>query len=105
MRVSRLVALVNADATGCSSAQGRFEAPKPRRYYGTGPLDSARVGRDAGKIADEVVTHLVGLVGSSVHVTLEIEAEIPQGAPDNVVRAVTENSRTMKFTSSGFETE
>jgi hypothetical protein len=42
---------------------------------------------------------------SSVHVTLEIEAEIPQGAPDNVVRIVTENSRTLKFTSSGFETE
>jgi hypothetical protein len=79
--------------------------PKPKRYHGTVILDSARVGRDAGKIADEVVTHLVGLVGSSVHVTLEIEAEIPQGAPDNVVRTVTENSRTLKFTSSGFETE
>ena len=39
-------------------------------------LDPARVGRDAGRIADEVVTHLVGLVGSNVRVTLEIEAEI-----------------------------
>jgi hypothetical protein len=79
---------------------------KPIRYHGTVVLDSARVGRDAGRIADEVVTHLVGLVGSSVRVTLEIEAEIPQGAPDNVVRTVTENSRTLKFESnSGFETE
>ena len=79
---------------------------KPIRYHGTVILDSARVGRDAGKIADEVVTHLVGLVGSSVRVTLEIDAEIPQGAPDNVVRTVTENSRTLKFESnSGFETE
>jgi hypothetical protein len=42
-------------------------------------LDSARVGRDAGRIADEFVPHLVGLVGSSVRVTLEIEAEIPEG--------------------------
>jgi predicted AAA+ superfamily ATPase len=81
-------------------------AQKPRRYHGTVVLDSARVGRDAGRIADEVITHLVGLVGSSVRVTLEIEAEISQGAPDNVVRTVTENSRTLKFTSnSGFETE
>jgi hypothetical protein len=78
---------------------------KPRRYHGTVILDSARVGRDAGRIADEVITHLVGLVGSSVRVTLEIEAEIPGGTPDNV-RTVTENSRTLKFTSnSGFETE
>jgi hypothetical protein len=53
-----------------------------------------------------VVTHLVGLVGSSVRVTLEIEADIPGGAPDNVVRTVSENSRTLRFTSnSGFETE
>ena len=56
-------------------------------------------------IAEEVITHLTGLVGSSVRATLEIEAEIPQGASDNVVRTVTENSRTLKFTASGFETE
>ena len=36
---------------------------------------------------------------------LEIEAEIPSGAPENVVRTVTENSRTLKFTSQGFEKE
>ena len=85
---------------------GPVQPQKPRRYHGTVILDSARVGRDAGRIADEIVTHLVGLVGSSVRVTLEIDAEIPQGAPDNVVRTVTENSRTLKFTSnSGFETE
>lgn len=81
------------------------QPPKPRRYHGTVVLDSQRVGRDAGRIADEVITHLVGLVGSSVRVTLEIEADIPQGAPDHVVRTVTENSRTLKFSSSGFETE
>ena len=85
---------------------GPVQAAKPKRYHGTVTLDPARVGRDAGRIADEVVTHLVGLVGSSVRVTLEIEAEIPEGASDNVVRTVTENGRTLKFASnSGFETE
>jgi hypothetical protein len=83
-----------------------MQPAKPKRYHGTVTLDPARVGRDAGRIADEVITHLVGLVGSSVRVTLEIEADVPDGAPDNVVRTVTENSRTLKFTSnSGFETE
>jgi hypothetical protein len=43
--------------------------------------------------------HLVGIVGSSVRVTLEIEAEIPRGTPDNVMLTVTENSRTLKFAS------
>ena len=68
-------------------------------------LDAARVGRDAGRIADEIIAHLVGLVGSKVTVTLEIEAEIPSGTPDNVVRIVTENGRTLKFISQGFEME
>jgi hypothetical protein len=44
-------------------------------------------------------------MGSNVKVTLDIAAEIPGGAPDPVVRTVTENCRTLKFTSQGFETE
>jgi len=41
-----------------------------------------------------------------VRVTLEIEAEIPGSAPDNVVRTVPETGRTLKFTgNSGFETK
>ena len=85
---------------------GPMQPTKPKRYHGTVTLDQARVGRDAGRIADEVLSHLVGLVGSSVRVTLEIEAQIPAGAPDNVVRTVTENSRTLKFANnSGFEME
>jgi hypothetical protein len=76
---------------------GTVQPAKPRRYHGTVALDSARVGRDAGRIADEVITHLAGLVGSSVRITLEIEAEIPAGASDNIVRTVAENNRTLKF--------
>ncbi len=79
--------------------------PQPKRFHGTATLDAARAGRDASQIADEVIAHLTGLVGAKVTVTLEIEAEIPAGAPENVVRTVTENSRTLKFTSQGFEKE
>jgi predicted AAA+ superfamily ATPase len=80
-------------------------APALKRFHGAVTLDPTRVGRDAGRIADEVIAHLAGLVGSTVKVTLEIEAEIPSGAPDHVVRTVTENSRTLRFTSQGFEAE
>ena len=75
------------------------------RFHGTVTLDAARVGRDASLIADEVISHLSGLVDAKVAVTLEIEAEVPSGAPQNVVRTVTENSRTLNFTSQGFEKE
>jgi predicted AAA+ superfamily ATPase len=78
---------------------------RPKRFHGSVSLDPARVGRDASRIADEVIAHLAGLVGSSVKVTLEIEATVEAGTPENVVRTVTENSRTLKFTTQGFEDE
>jgi predicted AAA+ superfamily ATPase len=79
------------------------ERQKPRRFFGTVELDASRVGRDAARIAEEVITHMSGLVGSRVKVTLEIEADMPEGAPDAVVRTVTENSRTLGFSTQGFE--
>ncbi len=79
--------------------------PKPRRFYGAVTLDATRVGRDAGKIAEEVISHLAGQVGAKVRVTLEIEAEIPGGADENLVRVVTENSSALKFVSQEFERE
>jgi predicted AAA+ superfamily ATPase len=83
---------------------GPSQPTLPRRFHGTVLLDPARVGRDAGRIAEEVIQHLETLKGSRVRVTLEITAEIPNGAPDNVQRTVTENAVTLKFTSHGFET-
>ncbi len=79
--------------------------PKSKRFHGTVMLDPTRVGRDASRIAEEVIAHLSGLVGAKVTVTLEVEAETPSGVPDNVVRTVTENCRTLKFMSQGFEKE
>ena len=97
-----------APAPGPAPGPAPPQPPQPRSRSGsTAPSRSipTRVGRDASRIADEVIAHLAGLVGAEVTVTLEIEAEIPDGAPDNVVRTVTENSRTLKFTSQGFERE
>ncbi|MBI4517435.1 MAG: ATP-binding protein [Deltaproteobacteria bacterium] len=93
------------EATSGEAGTGSNQTAAPKRFHGTVSLDPTRVGRDASRIADEVVAHLAGLIGATVRVTLEIEAEIPAGAPENVVRTVTENSRTLKFTSQGFEKE
>ena len=82
--------------------------PPPRllkRFHGAVTLDAGRVGLDASTIANEVIAHLEGLVGAKLSVTLEIEAEVPDGFPDHVVRTVNENSSTLKFTVHGFEHE
>jgi hypothetical protein len=78
-------------------------ATAPRRFHGTVELDSERVGRDASQIADEVISHLNSLVGADVRVTLEIDATIPGGASEQVVRTATENCKSLKFTQQGFE--
>ncbi len=88
-----------------SSKPGATPAVVLRRYHGTVELDAARVGRDASKIADEVVAHLAGQVGAKVTVTLEISATLPSGASAHTVRTVTENSRSLKFTNHGFESD
>ncbi|MCY4372401.1 MAG: Swt1 family HEPN domain-containing protein [Spirochaetaceae bacterium] len=77
----------------------------PKRFHGAVPLDVGRVALDASQIANEVIAHMDGLVGAKVTVTLEIEAERPDGFPDHVVRTVNENSSTLKFSDHGFEHE
>ena len=97
---------VAGSAAGSSSGATTAAAPpavQPRRFHGSVTLDPTRVGRDAGRVADEVVAHLAGLVGGSVTVTLEIHADVPGGVPEKVMRTVTENCRTLKFDEHGFE--
>jgi hypothetical protein len=76
-----------------------------KRFHGTVVLDTERVGRDAGRIAEEIISHLAVEPGSRVAITLEIDAELPEGAADSLVRTVTENARTLRFISHGFERE
>lgn len=90
-------------STTAAGYLGTAAAAFPRRFHGSVALDATRLGRDAGRIAEEVIAHLLGLEGASVRVTLEIEASLPNGVSDQVVRIVTENARTLRFDAQGFE--
>jgi len=102
-------------ARGAESGDGRtaYDTPSPapssvigpKRFYGSVRLDSQRAMRHATTVIQEVVQHLTGLFNTEVGLTLEISAEISDGAPDYVVRTVMENCRTLKFTGFGFEEE
>ena len=71
------------------------------------------IGEAASRVSDETRAAnpaipwsvIAGMRNRLVHGYFDIDAEIPSGAPDHVVRTVTENSRTLKFTSQGFEKE
>ncbi|MEZ5434046.1 MAG: hypothetical protein R3F31_23340 [Verrucomicrobiales bacterium] len=65
--------------------------------------DPQRVGRDAGKIAEEVIAHIASIIGAEVTVRLDIGSHCYR-CSDNVVRS----PRTpciLKFSSQGFEVE
>lgn len=80
-------------------------AARPKRFFGTLRLEPARVGRDAGRAAEEVILHLTGLPGASPEIVLEIQIRVPGGIPDSVMRTIIENCRTLKFESFDFESE
>jgi hypothetical protein len=90
---------------GPAGTEGGSSKALPRRFVGSVELDATRVSRDAARIAEEVIVHLSGLVGAEVKVTMEIEAHVPDGVPDDKVRIVTENARTLKFGHQAFERE
>jgi hypothetical protein len=75
------------------------------RFYGSVKINPRLMAGDAGKIMEEVVKHLTTLYGASVQVTLEIQATLPNGAPESTRRTVEENCRTLHFDGFGFEEE
>ena len=77
----------------------------PNHFFGSVTVDSTRISRDVETLAKEIVQHLACLPGAVVKVTVEIQADIPQGAPPNTVRTVSENCKTLKFNNHGFEIE
>ncbi len=94
-----------AGGTG-SLANGETPGALPtvlRRFQGSVAVDPLRLVRDASQIADEVVQHLTKINGANVEITLEIHAELPEGASEKLVRDVTENCRTLGFGNYGFE--
>ena len=95
----------NGEAVGVNGGGGTVavEPPQLCRFHGSAKLDPMRLGRDAAKIAEEIVQHLSSIVGAEVEVTLEIQAHILDGASPELVRTITENCRTLKFTDHGFE--
>jgi hypothetical protein len=72
-------------------------------FYLSADLDNTRVIRDVQQLMTEVINHLSGVDGSQVKITLEVQADMPEGTPVPVVRTVTENCATLRVRDYGFE--
>ncbi len=69
----------------------------PTSFRAVVDIDPARLGGSAGAISQEVVQRLASIMGSNVRVTLEIQADVPEGIPEKIERDISENCNTLKF--------
>jgi hypothetical protein len=101
--VTRSPSLPDVELSPTPSSDITPGKPVLRRFYGSVELEPLRLNRDAPAIANEIIQHLTRLQDANIKITLEIEADLSDGFPDDVVRTVTENCRTLKFNHQSFE--
>jgi predicted AAA+ superfamily ATPase len=104
-----------AHTSGGDAMAGAREAPeggasatqptalKNRRFFMSADLDTTRINRDVQKYVEEIIQHLTSVDGAKVKVSLEVEAETDDGFTQQTVRTISENCRTLRVRSSGFE--
>jgi len=77
--------------------------PKAKSYQGTAEVTSSMAKSRLILLADELINVLVSDPNAVVKVTLEIAAEFPNGAPEHVKRAVSENGKSLGLKASDWE--
>ena len=66
-------------------------------------LDNVRINKDVNTYVQEIIQHLTAVSGADVELRLEVEVNAPNGIPNNTVRTVSENCRTLKVKDFGFD--
>ena len=99
------VAQTSTQGTDDTETIEQVKPARPRRFHGSVKLDPQRVSDNAARVNDAVIQHLVALLSARCEITIEISANVDDGVPENIVRTVSENCHTLKFTDYGFEQE
>ena len=84
-----------------SSVESEIEAALAR-FFGSVKIDPDRYSRDIGNVTREVIDRLSG-AGAHLEITIDIQATKPGGFDEAEIRTIRENTRVLKFDSSGFE--
>jgi hypothetical protein len=74
----------------------------PKRYFGSVTLNPQTLASQVSEISREVVAQLNGIYGSKVKISLEIQAEVPDGIPRDKRRIVESRAEELRFDQSGF---
>ena len=77
--------------------------PRATSFIGTADVKAATAKMRLVQIADEIISQLTSDPQATVTVTLEIKADFPNGASDQIKRAVTENANALSFKNKTWE--
>ena len=88
---------------GGLDAVAKTGSGKPKSFYGSVEVSPATAKMRLVQLAEEIISNLVADPLAEVKITVEINANFPNGASDQIRRAVAENAKSLGFKTSTWE--
>lgn len=86
-----------------TSSGGTSTTARARTFHGSAVVPTATAKMHLVQLADEIVSVLASDPNANVRLVVEISADFPEGASENVKRAVTENARALDLKTADWE--
>lgn len=78
-------------------------ARKSKAFHGSVEVNATTAKLRLVELAEEIISNLAADPQAELRITVEISAEFPAGASDQIRRAVSENARSLGFKTSTWE--
>lgn len=78
-------------------------APKAKSFHGHVAINAATAKMRLVQVAEEIIAVLAADPNAEVQVSVEIQANFPNGAQDQTKRAVSENAKALGFRNADWE--
>jgi predicted AAA+ superfamily ATPase len=88
---------------GTGGTGGGTAVAKPKSFHGSVQINPSSAKMRLVDVAEEIISLLAGDPNATVSITLEINAEFPNGASDQIKRAVSENASSLGFKTKSWE--
>jgi uncharacterized protein len=93
---------LNPSSADSSGAPGTRTA-KAKSFYGSVDVNPTTAKMRLVQLAEEIISNLVADPQAELKITVEINAEFPDGASDQIKRSISENAKHLGFKTSTWE--
>ncbi len=82
---------------------GATPQPKAKSFYGSADINASTAKMRLVEIAGEIIAVLASDPNATVKISVEISADYPHGASDQIKRSVAENATNLNFKTKSWE--